>query len=169
MKEHQEYKLISVATEEGAQLKIAGGLYRIVVSGKQTNGAYAIIEMTVPSGVGPVPHAHPNIEESFYVLDGEVQFRTNSGTYVAGKGALVAIPKGGLVHHFKNLSEKPAQLLCTVIPAGLDEYFVALSAYLNSIENNTAISPSDKQTAIQRIAEQFGQQLLSPDYWDQAI
>lgn len=163
----KEQKIVTVATEEGLQVQIAGGSYRIVVSGKQTNGAYAIIEMTVPPGAGPVPHAHPDFEESFYVLEGEVHFRSASGTYVASKGALVAIPKGGAVHHFKNRSERPAKLLCTVIPAGLDDYFIQLSAYLNKAQNDTTLSPYDQQAAIQHISEQYGQQLFSPDYWEQ--
>jgi len=163
-----EHNIITIAATEGQQVAIAGGLYRIILSGEQTKGEYAIIEMTVPPGAGPVPHVHPHIEESFFVLEGTLHFRSELGSYIAEKGAMVTIPKGGMVHHFKNHSDQPAKLLCTVIPAGLDAYFVALSTYLNSIENNTAISPSDQQTAIQRIAEQHGQHLLSPDYWDQA-
>ncbi len=56
------------------KLSIAGGSYRIVLSGAQTNGEFAIIEMTVPPGAGANPHAHPNIVETFMVLEGEVTF-----------------------------------------------------------------------------------------------
>lgn len=36
---------------EGEYLGIAGGNYRIIISGEQTSGNYAVIEMTVPPGV----------------------------------------------------------------------------------------------------------------------
>lgn len=44
-----------ISSDEGETLAIAGGNYRIVISGDQTNGNYAVIEMTVPPGGGPPP------------------------------------------------------------------------------------------------------------------
>lgn len=145
---------------QGQKLNIAGGEYRIITSGKDTDGSYAIIEMTVPIGAGPVPHAHPDFEEIFHVLEGEVVFKSESGTFLAEKGATVTIPKGGIVHHFKNLSDKPAKLLCTVIPAGLDGFFVEASELM--------IANQDKginlKEMINGISEKYGQKLYEPDY-----
>lgn len=87
----------TIDNNQGHKLNIAGGAYRIIVSGKDTNGAYAIIEMTVPVGAGPVPHAHPNFEEIFYVIEGELNFRSETGHYTAQKGATIFIPKGGII------------------------------------------------------------------------
>lgn len=36
--------------QEGETLGVAGGNYRIILSGDQTNHAYAVIEMLVPPG-----------------------------------------------------------------------------------------------------------------------
>ncbi|CAH0310153.1 hypothetical protein [Pedobacter sp. Bi36] len=44
---------------EGEYLGIAGGNYRIIISGEQTSGNYAVIEMIVSPGGGPPPHAPP--------------------------------------------------------------------------------------------------------------
>jgi quercetin dioxygenase-like cupin family protein len=85
----------TIDPHQGRKLNMAGGDYRIIVSGKETNGTYAIIEMTVPAGAGPVPHAHPGFEEIFYVVEGEVDFKTAAGSFLAQKGATVSIPKGG--------------------------------------------------------------------------
>ena len=113
----------TIDNDQGHQLNIAGGDYRVIVSGKQTGGTYAIIEMTVPPNAGPIPHMHPGFEETFYVLEGEVNFRSHAGSYLATKGATVSIPTGGPVHSFKNLADTPAKLLCTVVPAGLEDFF----------------------------------------------
>ena len=78
MKEEQQ-SLTTVGENEGNQLLIAGGNYRIILSGNQTKGEYAVIEMTVPPGAGPNPHAHPDIEETFFVLEGEVSFKSDAG------------------------------------------------------------------------------------------
>lgn len=82
-----------------------------------------MIDMLVPPGGGPGPHAHANMQEAFYVIDGEIEFKTEAGSYTARKGSFVNIPLGGAVHSFKNISESIAHMLCTVTPAGLEEFF----------------------------------------------
>lgn len=108
---------------EGELLAIAGGNYRIIISGEQTNGNYAVIEMTVPPGGGPPPHSHPDTQEMFHVLEGELEFKTEAGKQIVTKDGFVNIPLGGAIHCFKNTSENYARLLCTVVPAGLENLF----------------------------------------------
>src|SRR5690242_18156618 len=118
---------ISAITEqEGRHISVVGDTYRIIVSGKESRGDYAIIDMLVPPGGGPPPHAHPSFHESFYVIEGEVEFKTEAGRHIAKKGDLINIPKGGAIHGFKNISENMAHLLCTVVPAGLDDFFLEI-------------------------------------------
>ncbi len=118
--------IITIDEKEGQNISVVGDTYRVILSGKQTAGAYAVIDMLVPPGGGPGPHSHTDIQESFYVVDGEIEFKTETGKYPAKKGAFVNIPKGGEVHCFKNNSDTVAHLLCTVIPSGLDEFFLEI-------------------------------------------
>jgi quercetin dioxygenase-like cupin family protein len=112
---------------EGETLNIAGGKYRILISGEETGGNYAVIEMNVPPGGGPAPHRHPEMQEMFYVVEGEVEFRTEAGHTLAAKGSFINIPLGGGVHAFKNTGTQPAKLLCTVVPSGLEQMFKEIS------------------------------------------
>ncbi len=48
-------------------LGIVGDTYTILLSGKDTNGQYCLIDMYVPPGGGPGPHRH-DFEESFTFL-----------------------------------------------------------------------------------------------------
>lgn len=155
--------IITVNKTEGQQLKIAGGNYRIIISGKQTNGEYAVIEMLVPPGAGPNPHSHADFSETFYVLEGELSFKSESGNYIAKKNSFVNIPKGGIVHGFKNLSDKPAKLLCTVTPAGLDDLFEEMASYLESGSSNSEKETKEK---ISLIFEKYGQKMYSENYFD---
>jgi quercetin dioxygenase-like cupin family protein len=155
-------QIITISESEGQKLKIAGGNYRIIISGKQTNGEYAVIEMSVPPGAGPNPHAHPDFTETFFVLEGEVSFKSELGSYVAKKNSFINIPKGGIVHGFKNLSDKPAKLLCTVMPAGLDNLFEEIVAY---IETNTN-SEMETKEKINSIFEKYGQKMFPENYLD---
>jgi quercetin dioxygenase-like cupin family protein len=116
-----------ISNSEGERVSVAGSEYRILIDGKQTNGSYAVIEMNVPPGSGPVPHSHKHMQETFFVVEGEIEFRTTDRTIQAGQGAFVRIPLGGVVHAFKNTSDQKVKLICTVMPAGLEDMFREVS------------------------------------------
>lgn len=165
--QNQKKQPITVGPEDGATISVVGDTYRILISGQQTGGAFTCIDMLIPPGGGPGPHAHPDFEESFYVVDGEVEVKSEFGTYVASKGSFINIPKGGVVHFFKNKTTKPAHLLCTVVPAGLDAFFAEIGQPVKFGEF-LPVPHMDEATIkkLQAIAEKYGQQVFPPDYLD---
>jgi quercetin dioxygenase-like cupin family protein len=151
----------------GNTLAVMGGNYRVLVSGKQTEGAFATIEMLVPPQNGPGPHSHVDFFESFYIIDGEVEVHSEAGVYTAQKGAYVVIPKGGVVHYFKNVSDQMAKLLCTVVPAGLEEFFQEIGEPVAA--GQFLPPPSMNAGTLQRIqglAQSHNQILYPPDFLD---
>lgn len=157
--------IIAVDANNGERLMIAGGEYRIIISGQQTNGDFAVIEMTVPPGAGPNPHSHADFEESFYVLEGEVTFKSGAGSYIAKEHSFISIPKGGMVHGFKNLSGGPAKLLCRVTPAGLDEFFREVAAFMQNAKV-ASLPQAEIKAKLDAMAQKHGQTLYSEDYLD---
>lgn len=159
-------KVITVNSNQGQSVSVVGDTYRTVISGKETDGGFAVVDMLIPPGGGPGPHAHSAIAESFYVVDGEVEFKSDAGTYVAKKGSFVNIPLGGAVHCFKNTTGTNAHLLCTVIPSGLEVFFKEIG---KPVEANTFLPPSipdkQEQEKLKTIAEKYDQQLYPPDYF----
>ena len=159
--------LVTVNTGDGETLAVAGSAYRILLSGKQTQGAIAVIEMLIPPQNGPVPHEHKAFQENFYVLEGEVQVKSETQTYLAPTGSLITIPLNGPIHCFKNISASNAKLLCIVAPAGLDEFFmeigkpVAAGTFLPAKELS-----ADEKDNMREIAEKYGQKIYPPDYLD---
>lgn len=156
-----------INNNEGAHLSVMGGDYRIIISGKETEGAFALIDMHIPPGGGPGPHAHPSFQETFYVVEGEVEFRTEEGKSIAQKGDVITIPKGGAVHGFKNISNNLAQLLCTVVPAGLDEFFEEVGTPVQAGE--FLPPPSLDKNAVDKLmatAKRYGQEVYPPNYLD---
>ncbi|WP_245849653.1 cupin domain-containing protein [Hymenobacter crusticola] len=121
--------------------------------------------MLIPPGGGPGPHAHAAFEESFYVLDGEIEVKSEFGTYVATQGAFVRIPKGGVVHCFRNKTQQTAHLLCTVVPAGLEMFFTEIG---KPVAAGQFLPPPPLAEAslkkLQTLAEKYGQQVFPPDY-----
>lgn len=159
--------VLTVAPEAGEHLAIAGGTYRVLLSTAQSGGTCAIIEMLVPPGSGPGPHAHAGFQESFYVVASEIVVKTPHQTYTAKPGAFVSIPTGGVVHKFTNESTVTARLLCIVVPAGLDRFFQEIGT---PVAAGTFLPPSPLTPAAQQqlsaIAAKYGQQLFPPDYLD---
>lgn len=157
--------LTTVGAQDGPSLSVVGDTYRLVVTGEQTGGAYAVIDMLIPPQGGPGPHAHAGFQEAFYVMEGEIVVKTESQTYTARKGAFVNIPLGGLVHDFKNEADTTAHLLCVLTPAGMEGMFreigrpVAPGAFLPPPEMTL-----EEQTRMQGVAEKYGQKLFPPDY-----
>lgn len=156
-----------VETTQGEALGVAGGNYRILLSGAETDGKYAVVEMTVPPGGGPPPHEHPLTSETFYILEGEFRFSTIEGDRFAGEGELVSIPLNGPVHHFRNVSRKMAKLLCTVVPAGLEDVFRVIG---------TPVAPGEflpipeltkeRLELLEAVDRKFRQTTYSQDYFE---
>ncbi len=159
--------LTTVDAKDGQTVSMVGDTYRIVMSGEQTGGVYAAIDMLIPPGGGPGPHSHAAVQESFYVVGGEIAVKTEAATYTAGKGAFVNIPLGGLIHQFKNKTNAVAHLLCVVTPSGMEKMFEAMGKPVPLGEFPPATPPNpDEQKRMQEIAEQYGQKLFPPDYFD---
>jgi quercetin dioxygenase-like cupin family protein len=125
-------------------VSVAGGIYTILVSGSETAGRYSLIDMLVPPGGGPPPHRH-DFEEMFTILDGEIELTFRGETHRAGAGSTVNIPANA-PHAFKNVSDRPARLLCMCTPAGQEQFFVEVG---DPVDSRTASPPKLTQ------AEQF--------------
>lgn len=93
--------------------------------------------------------------------------KSEFGEYIATKGSFVTIPKGGVVHCFKNKTDKIAHLLCIVIPSGLDTFFEEIGKPVGYGEFLPP-PPMDPELAkkLQAIAEKHGQKVYPPDYLD---
>ena len=159
--------VLTLGPAQGASVSVVGDTYRILLSGAQTGDAFAIIDMLVPPNGGPGPHAHAAMQESFYVVEGEVVVKTMNLTYTALKGSFVSIPAGGVVHEFKNLTNSTAHLLCTVVPAGLEAFFreIGQPVPAGTFLQPAPLSPA-KLARLTAVAEKYGQKLFPPDYLD---
>ena len=159
--------ILTIKENQGNHISVAGGTYHIIISGKQSAGEFAIIDMQIPPGGGPGPHAHASFHETFYVVDGELEFRTEDGRSLAQKGDVITVPKGGAVHAFKNVGDRIAHLLCTVVPAGLDDFFEEIGTSVQPGEFLPA--PRLDKKAVEQLmmtGKKYGQVVYPPDYLD---
>jgi quercetin dioxygenase-like cupin family protein len=84
-----------------------------------------VVEFTVGADYeGPGLHYHERHVDSFYVLEGELEFRAGPNTLRAGPGTSVAVPPG-IVHSFTNPGPQGDHFLNVHAPGGFAEYLRA--------------------------------------------
>jgi quercetin dioxygenase-like cupin family protein len=82
-----------------------------------SNGECVVVETFVqPDGAVAAAHIHPEQEETFEILAGELEFRLGKNTLVAKAGDRILVPAGA-PHRFRNVGEETAHFVCEVRPA----------------------------------------------------
>jgi quercetin dioxygenase-like cupin family protein len=115
-------ELLHLPTNAGATFWGPGDVYRFLVTGAESGGSYFAMEAIVPPGGGPPPHIHRREDETFYVIEGEFEFRLGDDTVTARAGDFVNVPRH-TVHCFHNASEAVARMILTFSPAGIEKWF----------------------------------------------
>lgn len=79
-------------------LNIVGEHVTVLASGEATEG-YEVFLQRGAEGSGPPPHSHP-WDESFFVIEGQIDFGIAAESMTASPGTLVHLP-AGTVHWFR--------------------------------------------------------------------
>ena len=81
----------------------------------------ALLEIAFAPGSGVDPHFHKAHSDSFYILEGELEYHVGDEVFHATAGAYVLAPPG-VVHYFRNVSQAPARMLNFHTPGGFVRY-----------------------------------------------
>jgi quercetin dioxygenase-like cupin family protein len=148
--------------ENLTHLALVGNTYTILISGSDTAGRYALIDMQIPPGGSNLPHRH-DFEEMFHVLEGEILVTIRGETSLGKAGETVNIPALA-PHSFTNAADHSARLLCLISPAGLEEYF---AEFANRVVSRTAPAPDlsdeERRERMQKafaLASKYGIEML---------
>jgi len=112
---------LAQADRETLHIGIVGDTYTILLSGEATAGRFTLIDMHIPPDGGPPPHRH-DFEESFTILEGELEATFRGTTSTVKAGETISIPANA-PHQFHNASALPVRLLCICSPAGQENFF----------------------------------------------
>ncbi|MGI8558083.1 MAG: cupin domain-containing protein [Solirubrobacteraceae bacterium] len=98
--------------EPGTGVSIDLGLgCPMIKVGPSLSGQVGVVEGELPPGGGfQVPHWHEDLDEVFYVLEGEIEFLLDGKWRRAPAGSTVFVPAGS-VHAFRNASDRTARQL----------------------------------------------------------
>lgn len=148
---------------EGRTIAVVGDVYRFLATGEDTNGRYAMWEAVVPPGGGPPPHVHSREEEGFYILEGEITFTVGDERIVATAGTFANMPVG-TPHSFKNESDRPAKMLISVAPAGLEEMFFEVGVPVDQGATTAAPPTKGEIEKLLAVAPKYGIEIRLPGH-----
>lgn len=91
----------------------------VVVPNDKSEGRYNVITAQWNHDFQVQPHYHKTHSETFYVLDGQVEWTVGGETHVLNKGDAVYIPPN-TVHSIRVVGGKPMQNLMIYEPGGYE-------------------------------------------------
>ena len=141
-------------TGQGRVIRAFGDEIALLMTGKDTAGAYTAFVDTTPPGGGPPPHLHEREDEWFFVLEGVVSFFAEGRWHDVHPGDFVFAPRGA-VHTFKNNTSRPTRMLVHAAPSGFEDFYAEAEQ-----EFNRPGGP-DFTRAI-AIAAKYGIQIMTP-------
>ena len=142
---------------EGRKVHVFGVVLTLRVPSAVTGGDFAIWEESAPPGVGPPRHIHHRMDEAFQILEGHYQVWYDDRIHELGPGAMAMIPKGA-PHTFRCVGPAQGRMLTTVVPGGLDDFFV-------EIETRGFKLPDDIQQ-LMALGARYGHEFVGPPLGD---
>lgn len=115
---------------QGRSVSLRGTRVEFKVESDAAAGA-SLTEWEALPGFDTGLHVHERLEETWYVLDGELEFRIGEETLTAKPGTTVFVPPH-VPHAFANRGDANATFLMTMSPPGHDRYFDELADILAS-------------------------------------
>jgi quercetin dioxygenase-like cupin family protein len=123
------------------------------VIGPQNGGAFELYELTM--GAATIDyHVHHKLDETLYVVEGEVEFFVDGKKFLRPAGSVAFVPRG-LHHGFSNLGPGRARVMVLFTPSGNQH------EYFRELERLFAAKTLDV-AALQVLQKKYDQELVPP-------
>jgi mannose-6-phosphate isomerase-like protein (cupin superfamily) len=108
-----------------------------------------VLEMTLPAGSAPPLHVHDDLDDTWYILAGEMAVRCGDQKLVVGAGHWVSMPRG-LPHTFRVLGECEARILLVHDNASFRDLIrdLGVPATARVVPSNPTFPPPDELARI---------------------
>lgn len=133
---------------------------RITIGRLASDGALEWELELAPGGRVPSAHAHPEQEERFTVLAGQLRLRVGRRRVLARPGDTVVIPPG-TAHHFANPGPEPARIAVRSSPALSMADLLATAAAMAS-EQKAAGRPWPRLADLVLFLDDFRREVAAP-------
>jgi quercetin dioxygenase-like cupin family protein len=151
-----------LAHDEGEAFWLLGMLQTVKMGRADTGGELGLLEIVVPVGHGSPWHVHPEEDEWFYVLDGELTFYVGETRFDLTAGGFAFGPKG-VPHTFIGAGSGGARALVGFAPMQFEGFLrevgqPAPARVLPPIHDG----PPPDLAGLMLIAERNGMVILGP-------
>src|SRR4051794_20855092 len=142
---------------QGEPRWFGGGLQTWLATTEETGGAFLLTEFVGQEGKVTPLHIHPGVDETFYVLDGEILLDLSGERRSLETGGVVVMPRG-LPHAFKIIS--PQARILTILTPGKGEDFYRMAS--EPAPPGSAPVPFDLNRVIAAAEATGGIEILGP-------
>jgi quercetin dioxygenase-like cupin family protein len=152
----------ALAQDEGEAFWVAGLLQTVKIGGADTGGRYGLIEVVVPPGLGSPWHVHPEEDEWFFVLEGNLTVYVGDTRIDLTAGGFAFGPKS-VPHPFIGAGPNPTRVLVGLAPLQFEGFLreVGQPAPARVLPPRPAGPPPDPGR-LAAIAERHGIIILGP-------
>jgi quercetin dioxygenase-like cupin family protein len=154
-----DLRIYALGKDEGPALWFLNTLTVVKASAKQTGSAFGLIENLAPVGAGSPYHVHRAEDETFYVLEGELEFISGERRLVGGPGSYVFLPRD-IPHGFRVVGTSPARFLILVTPGGFEGFVMDMGQPASALTLPVP-SPPDMDKLI-ALAAKYRIEILGP-------
>jgi quercetin dioxygenase-like cupin family protein len=154
-------KLLPVVRAEGEGEKLwfyGGGVWTWLATSSETGGAFLLIDVVMTQGKATPLHSHPEVDETLYLLEGEMLIHVGGREQTVGKGGMVMFPRG--VPHAFLVTSETARALTIETPGSSEAFYRGASAPLTP--ELEASAPVDFDRVRASAARNGGIEILGP-------
>jgi quercetin dioxygenase-like cupin family protein len=98
-----------------------GGVHTWLATEAETGGSYLLFEDALDADKVTPLHRHPEADETFYMLDGELRLHIDGREQTLTTGGIAIIPRG--VPHAFMVTTPTARMLCLQTPGGGEAFY----------------------------------------------
>jgi quercetin dioxygenase-like cupin family protein len=154
-------KLVSIVRAQGEGEKLwfyGGGIHTWLATSSETGGAFLLFDDFLTRGKTTPLHSHPEVDETLYMLEGEILVHIDGREQKLGPGGVVVFMRG-IPHAFMVTSEK-ARMLALETPGSSEAFYRGASEPLTpTLEAN---APVDFDRVRASAARNGGIEILGP-------
>jgi len=142
---------------EGVARWWMGSLAVIKATSHDTGGRFALVEIHENEGETPL-HVHYNEDETFWIIEGEIEFEVGGERIEARPGSMVFGPRG--IPHRYTVKRGPAKMLFLFTPGGFEDLLLATSEPASELRIPAEGEAMPDFEALPGIVRRFGCELL---------
>lgn len=114
-----------VLRDEGTPLQVLGDRVTLKLASADSPFGQAIVMVDVPAGSGTPCVTHDKEEETYLILEGQLEMYTPKEAHLLNPGDLVHLPPQ-TPHGYRNTSDRPARFIAWTVGGPMDQFFVKM-------------------------------------------